>query len=208
MVHGYHIILPVYGFWLPNDPRGSWSRFVAKWELSQFGKPRHKFDRHELQELSPEEVRQRDAARSALKYPPVRLNGIQARAVGRGFAHQVQVSGYTVWACAIMPEHTHLLLARHTYSVEQMANLLRGAATRQLMKEGCHPLADYAENGERPPGMWAARPWKFFLDSDQAITAAIHYIENNPVNEGKPLQHWSFVTPYAGLPPGGHTTYH
>jgi hypothetical protein len=23
MIHG--VILPVYGFWLPNDPRGSWS---------------------------------------------------------------------------------------------------------------------------------------------------------------------------------------
>ena len=25
MVHGYHVILAAYGFWLPNDPRGSWS---------------------------------------------------------------------------------------------------------------------------------------------------------------------------------------
>jgi hypothetical protein len=33
-----HIILTVYGFWLPNDPRGSWSDFVAAWELLRFGK--------------------------------------------------------------------------------------------------------------------------------------------------------------------------
>ena len=37
MIHGYHVILPMYGFWLPNDPRGSWSEFVRKWELTRFG---------------------------------------------------------------------------------------------------------------------------------------------------------------------------
>jgi REP element-mobilizing transposase RayT len=206
MVHGYHVILPVYGFWLPNDPRGSWSKFVAKWEIARFGKPRRTHERRSLRELSVAEIKQRDAARAALKYPPVRLSGVQARCVGRGFAQQVQKSGYIVWACAIMPEHTHLVLDRHRYAAEQMANLLRGAATRQLMEEGCHPLADFAEDGQRPPGMWAARPWKFFLDSDEAIMDAIHYVQNNPIEEGKPPQHWNFVTPYAGLP-GGHTTY-
>lgn len=38
MIHGYHVIMPMYGFWLPNDPRGSWSEFVRKWELVRFGK--------------------------------------------------------------------------------------------------------------------------------------------------------------------------
>ena len=37
MVHGYHVIWGTYGFWLPNDPRGSWSDFVASWELLRFG---------------------------------------------------------------------------------------------------------------------------------------------------------------------------
>jgi len=29
MVIGFHVILTAYGFWLPNDPRGSWSEFVG-----------------------------------------------------------------------------------------------------------------------------------------------------------------------------------
>ena len=37
MVSGYHVILSAYGFWLPNDPRGSWSDFVGAWELFRFG---------------------------------------------------------------------------------------------------------------------------------------------------------------------------
>lgn len=26
---GAHVIFGAYGFWLPNDPRGSWSEFVG-----------------------------------------------------------------------------------------------------------------------------------------------------------------------------------
>ena len=29
MILGAHVIMGLYGFWLPNDPRGSWSEFVA-----------------------------------------------------------------------------------------------------------------------------------------------------------------------------------
>jgi len=128
--------------------------------------------------------------------------------VGSGFAKRVRTSGCTIWACAILPEHTHLVIARHRYSIEQIAILLRGAATRQLVKEGLHPLETFAGPDQRPPRMWAERPWKFFLDSDEAITDAIAYVQNNPLEEGMPAQHWSFVTAYTGLPAGGWTTYH
>ena len=33
-----HVIITTYGFWLPNDPRGSWSDFVGAWELLKFGR--------------------------------------------------------------------------------------------------------------------------------------------------------------------------
>ncbi len=48
MIHGYHVIFGTYGFWLPNDPRGSWSEFVASWELSRFGKATKSPDRIEI----------------------------------------------------------------------------------------------------------------------------------------------------------------
>ena len=38
MVRAYHAIFTTYGFWLPNDPRGSWSDFVRSWELFKHGK--------------------------------------------------------------------------------------------------------------------------------------------------------------------------
>ena len=100
------------------------------------------------------------------------------------------------------------MIARHTYNIEQIANLLKGAATSQLIRESRHPLIEHAEPGKRPPRMWAARGWKVYLDSKAAIENAIRYVEDNPTNEDKPKQEWSFVTAFAGLPQGGWTTYH
>ena len=74
MVLGYHIILSAYGFWLPNDPRGSWSDFVASWELFKFG-PATKVTGKRSYAHDPHDAATRRAAKAALKYPPVRFNG-------------------------------------------------------------------------------------------------------------------------------------
>jgi REP element-mobilizing transposase RayT len=198
----------MYGFWLPNDPRGAWSEVVRKWELVRYGRATKTMERRELIDLTNAELEQREAARKALSYPPVSIDGRQALAIARGFSEKSQKSGYTIWACSILPEHTHLVIARHTYKVEQIVNLLKGAATSRTIEEGLHPLASHAEPGKRPPRMWAAREWKVYLDSEEAIECAIAYVLENPEKEGKPKQNWSFVTPFAGLPPGGWTTYH
>jgi REP element-mobilizing transposase RayT len=198
----------MFGFWLPNDPRGSWSDFVRKWELVRFGKATKMTGRRALDELTGAELQQLESARKALSYPPVSIDGDQALAIGRGFAKQVRKSKYTIWACSILPEHTHLVIARHWYKVEQIVNLLKGAATTRIMEEGRHPLAEYAEPDQRPPRMWAAREWKTYLDSEEAIENAIRYVEDNPEKEDKPRQTWSFVTRFTGIPQGGWTTYH
>ncbi|MCA9086946.1 MAG: hypothetical protein KDA81_23035, partial [Planctomycetaceae bacterium] len=62
MIHGYHLILPMYGFWLPNDPRGSWSDFVWKWELVRFGKATRTIDRRDISGLTEAELQQREVA--------------------------------------------------------------------------------------------------------------------------------------------------
>lgn len=206
MIHGYHVILGAYGYWLPNDPRGSWSGIVGKWELLQYGRATKRLERTELRDLTVEERMSRNAARNALKYPPVRFTGLQARAIARGFARACNKNNYTVWSCAILPEHTHLVIARHSYKVEQVINLLKGAATRELIGQGIHPLARFAKS-KRPPAMWAAHEWKVFLDSEMAIEQAVYYVEQNPIEEDKPPQRWSFVTPFAGLE-SNWITYH
>jgi len=198
----------MYGFWLPNDPRGSWSDFVRRWEIARFGRPKKILERKGLNELTEQELNDRAAARAALLYPPVSINEQQALTIADGFHIQAQKSGYAVWACAILPEHTHMVLARHTYHVERMANLLKGASTTQMMRVGNHPLREHAAKDERPPRMWSGHQWKVYLDNEDSIREAIAYVERNPLEEGKPRQHWGFVTPFAGINTAGWTTYH
>jgi REP element-mobilizing transposase RayT len=191
---------------LPNDPRGSWSDFVASWELARFGKatgggPRRDVDRGQW-------ARWRESARHALKYPTVTLTGQQAKSAGTGFAKAVATSGYTIWACSMLPEHVHLVIARHRYDVETIANLLKGAATKRLKRDGLHPQAAYQDKDGKFPSMWGEKEWKVFLDSEEAIERAIRYVEENPIKEGKPRQTWTFVTPFRGIVRPGWTTYH
>jgi REP element-mobilizing transposase RayT len=206
MIHGYHVIWGAYGFWLPNDPRGSWSDFVLSWELARFGKATKSIERQDV-DLQKWQT-WRKAAIKALKYPPVSFTGLQARAVGAGFAEGIRKSRYTIWAASILPEHVHLVIARHTYEVEQICNLLKGEATRRLKADSLHPQAAHVDDLGKLPSTWAEKEWKVFLDSDEAILNAIRYVEENPVKEGKPRQSWSFVTPYRGLEEFGWITYH
>jgi REP element-mobilizing transposase RayT len=195
MVLGYHVIFGAYGFWLPNDPRGSWSDFVGSWELFRFGPATRTDTRHSVAH-QPHDRTLRLAAKQALRYPPVQFTGVQARAVGRGFADSVHRGGVTVWACAILPEHVHLVIARHTCKVEQIVNLLKGAATQALLAEGLHPFVDQRKPNGQIPTCWAGKGWKVFLDTQADIQRAIRYVEENPLKEGKPPQRWSLVTPY------------
>jgi len=197
MVLGSHLILTAYGFWLPNDPRGSWSDFVGAWKLVRFGRATRTDERRSLA-ARPHDGRLRLAAKRALKYPPVRFSGAQARAVGRGFATFVQRIGLGVWACSVLPEHTHLVVARHSWRVETLASRLKAESTRRLMRESIHPLRGFPTRTGRMPKAWARGHWKVFLDSAADIRRAIQYVEGNPAKEGLPPQRWSFVMKYDG----------
>src|SRR5207244_2097703 len=108
MVIGYHVIFSAYGFWLPNDPRGSWSDFVGSWELFRYGKATKTAETCSLA-YRRHDREARVAAKKALKYPPVCFTGLQARAVGNGFASYVAKAGLVVRACAILPDHVHMV---------------------------------------------------------------------------------------------------
>lgn len=195
MVRGYHVIFTAYGFWLPNDPRGSGSVCVRVEELRQFG-PATKVTTRRSVARKPHDVRRRLAAKAELTYPPVTFSGIQARAIGRGFEEYVTQSGVTVWACSILPAHVHLVLARYRYNAETMVTQFKAAATRQLLAEGLHPLAAYREEGGPLPHCWGKGRRKVFLNDDADILRSIRYVEENPLREGKPAQRWRFVTPF------------
>jgi REP element-mobilizing transposase RayT len=188
VIHAFHVIFCFYGFWLPNDPRGSWSDFVWSWELLKFGKATKVTTSRSLAH-DPHDRSRRLAAKQALKHPPVVLNWRQARAVARGFAQAMKESGYIVHACSIMPEHVHMVIGRTSRQITQVVGHLRARATQQLFKEALFP------NDGRP--VWAQGCWKVFLDSHEDVVRAIEYVERNPEKEGKRRQQWPFITPYA-----------
>ena len=190
--------MTMYGFWLPNDPRGSWSAFVRAWELFRFGGPATKTNLRRSLARDAHDVAMRLEMKKHLARDPVLLNGLQARAVARGFARFVQ-TGIIVRACAILPDHVHFVILRHSYSIERIATLLKGAATAQLIREGLHPFQDQPYRDESFPTPWVRRWWKVFLDSDEDIVRASGYVEDNPLTEGFPKQRWSFVAPLRGL---------
>ena len=189
MVLAYHVIFGAYGFWLPNDPRGSWSDFVASWELVQFGKAT-KTDCRQSVACVPHDRRLREEAKRALKYPPVVFSGRQTLAIGQGFDRARSESGYLIHACAILPEHVHLVIGRNEErQIERVVRHLKTRATQQLSAAGSWP-AD-----KRP--VWGENSWKVFLNTPAQILAAVSYVEANPRKEGKPAQRWSFVVPPA-----------
>jgi REP element-mobilizing transposase RayT len=182
----YHIIFSAYGFWLPNDPRGSWSDFVGSWELLRFGKATKVHTRRSVAGV-PHDRGARKAAKLALKHPPVRFNGREALAVGRGFARACREGEYRLHACSILPEHVHLDLACHPRSPTRIVGHLKGRATQRLISECQWPAAN------RPA--WAAKCWKVFLDTPDDVARAVAYVEANPEKESLPRQRWSFVVP-------------
>ena len=198
MVRASHVILGMYGFWLPNDERGSWSDFVGSWELLRFGKATTVQVRKSLAR-QPYDVGKRAAALAALKYLPVKLTDLQVRAVAKGFAEYAAKADLSILACAILPQHIHLVLERHRLKVEQLVIQLKGAATRQMMDEKVHPQAIYQQVMPRPPKAFARGVWKVFLDTTEDIERSILYVEGNPSRENLPMQRWSFVRPYGAI---------
>jgi len=108
---GWHLIFSTYGFWLPNDERGSGSSQVRAQHIYEAGGEATKVNTRHSAARKPHDVRLRRLAKEALKYPAVKLSGIQARAVARGIGAVVPKVGLVVHACAIMPDHVHLIVA-------------------------------------------------------------------------------------------------
>jgi len=192
MIVGYHIIFGMYGFWLPNDPRGSWSQFVGSWELYRYGRVTKTMERRSVA-YREHDFTGRLVAKRNLKYPPVLLTGEQARAVGRGFGSYLSSSQFSALACAILPDHVHLVVGRGRYEVEKLVTGLKGRATKMLKAEGIHPLSSYGSSTGRVPKCFARRAWAVYLDPED-VDRAIRYVEDNPLKEGLPRQRWSFVT--------------
>jgi REP element-mobilizing transposase RayT len=196
MVLGYHLLISAYGFWLPNEPRGSWSDFVRKSELALYGQAT-KVDTRRSVAHRPQDRHWKKDAQTALEYPAVVFTGVQCREIGQAFASEAKKCGYIIWACAILPKHLHLVVARHHYNAERIILRLKAAATTRLIEKELHPLREFRDpESGKYPRCWSQGGWRVYLNTVEDILRSIKYVEENPLKEGKPRQTWKCVTPF------------
>src|SRR5262245_60456437 len=139
MVIAYHAIWSAYGFWLPNDPRGSWSTEVWAPALRPFGPATKTTERRSLA-AKPYNRELRCEMRDKLKYPLVRFTLAQIDSIAAGFAAAVERFRFVLHACALLWDHVHIVAARHAYRIETVARILKLHATKQLTQDRIHPL--------------------------------------------------------------------
>ena len=178
MIIAYHIILTTYGTWLPNDPRGSYSKAVYDAELRTLGDVRYG-----RQDPQPEGNRLRrfwTASRDKLARQAFFIDDSTREIIARGFARVVQRLGLTIRACAIMNDHVHLLSLRSKHRIEYVIGQFKSQATHAL---------------NLPDTPWTKGAWKVFIEDTETIASAARYIEMNPIKARREPQHWDFVTP-------------
>lgn len=190
LVIAYHLIWTGYGFWLPNDPRGSGSTTVRNDILAELGELH--YGRKRVQPAGATVRRFQERAAEVLRHPLLTFEGTAVEATAEALRRVIDERRYTCYACAIMPDHVHVLIRKHKHQAEEMIEAIKETSRQHLIAVGqrapTHPV-------------WACGGgWKVFLDHPDEIRRTIGYIEKNPDPLGLPRQHWPFVAPYDGWP--------
>lgn len=178
MIIAYHAIFTTYGTWLPNDPRGSYSKEIYNDQLQALG--RIKYGRQNPAPAKDLLLRFWTAAKPNLSRPPFFIDDTSRPIIAAGFGTVVQRLSIRIPACAIMNDHVHVLVLQSKYRIEYLVNQLKGAATWVLKLK------------QSP---WTRGCWKVFITDTEALVAAVSYIKANPICAGLPAQSWDFITP-------------
>src|SRR5688572_4232354 len=119
IVLAHDLIWTLYGWWLPNDPRGSCSHEIRSDLLKDLGSLH--YGRKTVQPASRDIRLYYEDAAPLLKFPLFDL-GTRAAidVVAAGFAEAIRAFKYTCYACAILPDHVHLIVRKHKHSAEEM----------------------------------------------------------------------------------------
>ena len=191
MVAGYHLLWTVYGYWLPNDPRGSTSREIRVEPIKPLGDIH--FGRKKVQPSSGEIKAFKAVAQDSLKHPLLTLDDDDVTQIGKVIGQVIGAKKYVCHAGAVMPDHIHLLIRRHRDRAEDMIQHFQEWTRSALI-----------DSGKRAPThpVWTKGPgWKGFLNTTRDIERTIKYIRQNPEKIGRVEQNWDFVTAYDGWLP-------
>jgi REP element-mobilizing transposase RayT len=191
MIAGYHLIWTAYGWWLPNDPRGSSSSEIRCADVAGLGELHR--GRKRIQPVGRVVREFYDAARGRLRHELCTLEDCEMAAVASAFGDVIRRRSYTCYACAIMPDHVHLLIRKHRDTAEAMID--------ELQHESRLAMGDFRRRAIDHP-IWGGPGWKVYLETVDAMRRVVTYIENNPVAARRPRQTWDFVQPYSDWLPG------
>jgi REP element-mobilizing transposase RayT len=171
MIIAYPAIFTTYGTWLPNDPRGSYSKEIYNNQLEALAGI--KYGRQNPSPAKSLLMKFWTAATSCINRPPFFINDNSRPIIADAFGMVAQRLGIEVSACAIMNDHVHILVMRSKHRVEYVVNQLKGAATAALKLK-------------KTP--WSRGCWKVFITDTEALLAAVNYIHANPSGAGLPAQ--------------------
>ena len=189
VIIAHHLVLTLYGHWLSNDPRGSGSFETRKPELDELGPVHHG---RKLNQPPRKELKQfYSHAEPLLDHTVFWIDPAKRQAIAEAFARAAKAFGYTVWACAILRNHAHLLVRRHRDQGHTMWDVF-AASARDALRE-------FSDVGAEHP-VWSERPYVVFVYDPPGVKRRIGYIEQNPEKEGLERQEYSFVQPYDGWP--------
>jgi hypothetical protein len=100
MVAGFQLIWTAYGWWLPNDPRGSSSQEIRVEQIAELGELHH--GRKTVQPPGREIREFYEQARDVLRHPLLTLTGDDRDLVGESFAQVVRERRYTCYDAGTM----------------------------------------------------------------------------------------------------------
>src|SRR3954454_5081534 len=118
MVLAYHLVWTAYGWWLPNDLRGSMSQFIASDLIAELGELH--YGRKKIQPAGRDIRAFYKEAAPRLNHELLEFDDRQRALVAEAFAECIRVNKYTCYACAIMRDHSHLVIRKHKHQAEEM----------------------------------------------------------------------------------------
>jgi REP element-mobilizing transposase RayT len=189
IVIAYHILWTIYGYWLPNDIRGSQSKTIRKDLLKELGELHR--GRKRIQPTRSELLAFFVSVKDRLAFEVCEFGPREIACIAKALAQTIAACRYTCYACAIMPDHVHLIIRKHKHTVEQIIANLQRESHIALRDAGMFPM-------DHP--IWGGPGWSVFLDHPDDVWRTIGYVENNPSAVGLPTQAYSFVTPYDNWP--------
>jgi REP element-mobilizing transposase RayT len=191
MIIAHHLIWTLYGHWLVNDLRGSGSETIRNAKFEPLGPIYHGRKPKHLQPSRSELKAFHQKAEPLLNFPRFWIDEVKRQAIANAIAKIVAERHYTVWACAILSNHAHMVIRRHRDDALAMWNAVADATQRALWKfanvDANHPV-------------WSDRPYKVFLRTPEEVHGRIGYVKCNPEKEGLPAQRYDFVQSYNNWP--------